>query len=188
MEHFYHTLDGENWFNYETIYKKAVEICPSNSHFVEIGAWKGRSSCFMAVEIINSGKSIKFDCVDTWEHPEISLNSEEVGTDITGVYETFLKNIEPVKDTITQIKLPSWEAAELYDNESLDFIFVDGRHDYLSVRKDLQCWFPKVKVGGIIAGHDYHLDIGVFPAVHEYFQDTQNVEQHDGGCWLVIKR
>ena len=37
-----------------------------NSHFVEIGSWKGRSASYMAVEIFNSRKNIKFDCVDTW--------------------------------------------------------------------------------------------------------------------------
>ena len=40
------------------------------AHFVEIGSYKGRSSSYMAVEIVNSGKSITFDCVDTWKGSE----------------------------------------------------------------------------------------------------------------------
>jgi predicted O-methyltransferase YrrM len=145
------------------------------------------SACFMAVEIINSGKEILFDCIDTWEHPEISLNSSEINADSTESYEIFLENIEPVKHIINVLKKNSWEIVETYKDESLDFVFIDARHDYLSVRKDLQVWFPKIKPGGIIAGHDYYINMGVFPAVHEFFQNEQNVEQH-GNSWLVVKR
>lgn len=58
MEHFYKTL-GENWFTYPTLYSNMVEKYPTNSHFVEVGTWKGMSAAYMAVEIINSGKDIK---------------------------------------------------------------------------------------------------------------------------------
>ena len=64
MEHFYQKI-GEDWFTYPNLYKKMVSDANENSHFVEVGVWKGRSAAFMAVEIINSKKDIKFDCIDT---------------------------------------------------------------------------------------------------------------------------
>jgi hypothetical protein len=71
MEHFYNeNIFGENWFDYSELYKSQVNKAIDGSHFVEVGSWKGRSSAFMAVEIINSGKKIKFDCVDTWTGTE----------------------------------------------------------------------------------------------------------------------
>ena len=65
MEHFYQNI-GEDWFSYPQLYKRIVDNSQDGSHIVEVGSWKGRSAAFMAVEIINSNKKIKFDCVDTW--------------------------------------------------------------------------------------------------------------------------
>ena len=80
MEHFYQTL-GEDWFSYPELYKSIVENNQDGAHTVEVGSWKGRSASFMAVEIINSNKNIKFDCVDTWkgsiEHTAYDLIIEE---------------------------------------------------------------------------------------------------------------
>ena len=82
MEHFYSNIHG--WSDgIDQLYQQMVAAVPvpqlqfngqgfapmeaRTYHFVEVGSWKGRSAAFMAVEIINSGKNIKFDCVDTWE-------------------------------------------------------------------------------------------------------------------------
>ena len=40
-------------------------------------------------------------------------------------------------------------------NSSVDFIYVDARHDYCGVMEDIKTWWPKLKVGGVMAGHDY---------------------------------
>jgi len=60
MEH----LNLHNGFSFdcEEIFEMAVKHFPTNSHFVEIGLGQGKSSGYMAVEIINSGKNIKLDC------------------------------------------------------------------------------------------------------------------------------
>jgi hypothetical protein len=41
------------------------------------------------------------------------------------------------------------------DKESCDFVYIDGNHSYSHVKEDLRLWFPKVKRGGVFAGHDY---------------------------------
>ena len=164
MEHFYQKI-GEDWFTYPNLYKKMVTNATENSHFVEVGVWKGRSASFMGVEIINSNKDIKFDCIDTWEgsveHKEfdIVVNKE--------LYNLFIENIEPVKNVINPIKLSSLDAVNLYDDESLDFVFIDASHEYEDVKNDILAWLPKVKVGGILAGHDYGWCVDVRRAVHE---------------------
>ena len=56
----------------------------------------------------------------------------------------------------------STEAAKRVPHHSLDFVYIDARHDYASVMEDLEAWFDKVRPGGIFAGHDY-ID-GMFPA------------------------
>jgi hypothetical protein len=69
----------------------------------------------------------------------------------------------------------SLEAAPLIPRHSLDFVYLDARHDFASVVEDLEAWFDRVRPGGIIAGHDY-LDgtysageFGVQSAVDAFF-------------------
>lgn len=185
MEHFYKNVDSENWFNYEDLYSLMVSKFESGSNFVEVGVWKGMSACFMAVEILNSGKNIKFDCIDTWDYVPSSYEIEE--TKFENLFDTFTKNIEPVKNVINVIKSISWDGAKNYTDESLDFVFIDAGHDYESVSKDLKSWYPKIKKGGVIAGHDYHYDVGVYPAVNEFFLGKENIKQM-GSCWVVEKQ
>jgi predicted O-methyltransferase YrrM len=184
MEHFYKNINSENWFGYEDLYSSIVNKFGSESHFVEVGVWKGMSACFMAVEIINSGKNIKFDCVDTWEY--IDTSKEINQSQFEDLFSIFSKNIEPVKNNINVIKSISWEGALNYEDNSLDFVFIDAGHDYESVKKDINSWYPKVKNGGIIAGHDYHYDCGVYPAVNEFFENKKDIKQM-GACWIYEK-
>jgi predicted O-methyltransferase YrrM len=46
------------------------------------------------------------------------------------------------------------DACKLYQDNSLDFVFIDASHEYQDVKEDIINWLPKVKIGGIIAGHD----------------------------------
>jgi predicted O-methyltransferase YrrM len=183
MEHFYDKIDSENWFTYPKLYAEMVARFPTGSHFVEVGTWKGTSACFMAVEIINSGKDIRFDCVDTWDFVEVETISSELYKDL---YNVFLKNIAPVCNQITPVREISWQAAELYADRSLDFVFIDASHNYESVSKDISAWFPKLKKTGIIAGHDY-MDYfpGVVRAVNEFFHEHVHKIRKQETCWLL---
>jgi len=53
------------------------------------------------------------------------------------------------------IQLSSVDAAALFNDRSMDFVFLDGDHSYAGVKADLAAWVPKVKIGGWICGHDY---------------------------------
>jgi len=182
MEHFYKNINSDNWFGYESLYSSMVSKFDSGSRFVEVGSWKGMSSCFMAVEIINSGKNIQFDCVDTWEFFDWFVDIQKSAYE--NLYEIFLENIEPVKNNINVVKMISWEGASNYENESIDFVFIDAGHDYESVKKDLISWLPKVKKSGVIAGHDYYHK-PVFDAVHELIGE-KNINTN-GSCWIFEK-
>jgi predicted O-methyltransferase YrrM len=155
MEHFYSNIDG--WFSYDYIYKHVVDTARDGELFVEIGSFKGRSSAYMAVEIINSGKNIRFDCIDTWEgSPEHQKGAEaEVKEVVNGtLYKTFLQNMKPVHGYYRPIKMTSLQAAEIYDDRSIDFLMIDGAHEYESVVADIRAYLPKIKIGGVIAGDD----------------------------------
>src|SRR3990167_1120114 len=67
-------------------------------------------------------------------------------------------------------------AGELED-ESIDFVFIDGDHTYNGVMADLLLWYPKLKSGGILSGHDYveseKNNYGVIEAVNEFVEDNK---------------
>lgn len=187
MEHFYHNI-GQNWFTYPNLYSKMVEEFPSGSHFVEVGVWKGRSASFMAVEIHNSGKDIRFDCVDTWEGSEEHLDPSAPSYEPLllvkdGLYNDFLANIQPVRHIITPVRSTSVEASSLYVDRSLDFVFIDAAHDYENVKMDIDSWMKKVRRGGVLAGHDYSWSDDVKRAVHEFFKPEEITESE--GCWII---
>ena len=178
MEHFYKTI-GEDWFTYESIYNEMIYRFKDGSHFVEVGSWKGRSSSYMGVEIINSRYNIKFDCVDTWngtiEHRDSQGKLERRNNDrflLTTLWDEFNNNISPIKHIINPIRMSSVNASKLYDDNSLDFVFLDGSHVYNDIVMDILNWLPKVKVGGVLAGHDYKTEendccMDVNKAVHD---------------------
>jgi len=176
MEHFYNLTDGENWFTYPNLYKSIVNSAPDKAHFVEVGVWKGRSAAFLAVEIINSGKDIALDLVDTWE------GGEEHWPLVEDIYEICKNNLLPVLPYVNMRRMDSLSAASTYEDKSLDFVFIDAAHDYENVKADIKAWLPKIKVGGYLAGHDYQTWPGVTQAVNEIFGE-QNIDSGEY-CWL----
>lgn len=177
IHHFYDNPQfGENWFTFPNLYRYVVQKYDSGSVFVEVGSWKGRSSSFMCVEIANSQKSINFFCVDTWKgSKEHNVNED--------LYMTFMKNMSPVKNFFTPWKMTSLEASSLFDDKSIDFVFIDASHEYEDVKTDIFAWYPKIRSGGIIAGHDYDDNwTGVKKAVNECFEKFFVNE----GCWAVF--
>lgn len=180
MEHYYKNVIG--FFNFEDLYSEMVKKFNSGSHFVELGSFFGCSAVYMAVEIINSGKNIKFDSIDKWDFDwKIGDENKKVN-----VHQEYLKNIEPVKHIINPIKGFSKDVVSTYDDSSIDFLFIDADHEYEGVMFDIVNWFPKVKKGGIISGHDYNdYHIGVPKAVDEYFGKSNIIIK--GSSWIFEK-
>ena len=101
------------------------------------------------------------------------------------LFNEFRKNTLPISTHINPIRKPSLEASQLYQDRSLDFVFLDAAHDYENVKNDILSWYPKIKVGGWLAGHDYFLEhFGVKEAADEIFGDKL---QTQGSCWLIRK-
>lgn len=78
------------------------------------------------------------------------------------------------------------QAFNLYKNETLDFVFIDASHEYKDVKDDIINWLPKVKIGGVLAGHDYQVFGGVTMAVNELFK--KSVIEFDELCWIYEKK
>lgn len=190
--------DIHGYFSYTNLYDLAIKYSPDNATFVEIGAWMGRSTCYMAEQVKSSSKNIKFYAVDTWdgsdeeEHQRIVQELESNNSSLFEVFQTNLQKCN-VGDYVIPLQTTSLKASEQFENESLDFVHIDASHDYENVLADIIAWYPKVKSGGFISGDDYVINWGgVIQAVNEYFKNKSLVllDRQDGTLskvWLHQK-
>lgn len=175
----------------ESVYYEAVRGAPGDglvSRFIEVGCAFGRSVCYMATRIAESGKAIRLLCVDTWpaDFPEGRPQNPENDW----FYEAFLHNIEThlsdeERSVITVCRRRSDRAAGILARESADFVFLDAAHDEESVTADIAAWLPVVRQGGTIAGHDFSEKFpGVEAAVRKAFG---NNFERNGSVWMKAK-
>ena len=182
MNHFYQNIQG--WMDFENLYSHMVNEAHHLSHFVEVGSWKGKSAAFMCVEIANSGKIIRFDCVDTWQGSDEHQagGAFEDHDCVNGELLTrFQENMAPVTGRFNTIIESSVQAAQRYANCSLDFVFIDADHSYPAMIQDITAWLPKIKPGGYLAGHDYYW-AGVKQAVDELLPQALH---YPPGSWII---
>ena len=153
---------------------------------VEVGVWHGAS----AAEILHELNPKMLYLVDPYR-PYIEPREDQgyVYVDCFGVMEDAFNNLggDNLKK-ITWMNVTSLEAASMFDDNSLDFVYIDANHEYIFVRADIKAWYPKVKYGGILGGHDFEVQVvpGVKRAVLEVFDDKYvHKGEHD---WWVEKK
>jgi hypothetical protein len=119
--------------------------------------------------------------VDPWrEFPEAPCGISDEQHEAN--YQETLQRLEPVKDRSTILRMTRTEAAQRLPNGFLDFCYIDANHRYEGISVDLPTWWPKVRSGGILAGHDFlAAGLGVNQAVTEF------AAQHGVPIHLVIE-
>lgn len=106
--------------------------------------------------------------VDNWDNAETERRQRVHARNVEWYCRNALANHRAIV-----IKMASLDAAKLIADGSLDFVYIDAAHDYDNVKADLEAWTPKVRQGGIVAGHDYYVfpgsgNDGVVRAVDEF--------------------
>lgn len=121
-----------------------------------IGAEIGVQFGLFSEQILKDWKG-KLLCVDYW--PDDAIYNEA--------------KARLMNERTQMLKGTSEEVSKTIPNESLDFVFIDAGHRYEEVKADLEYWFPKVREGGIVSGHDYvkYQDFGVIEAVNEFAEE-----------------
>jgi predicted O-methyltransferase YrrM len=162
-------------FNYELNYnngvncvKGLIDLCvkyiqPTDT-IVEIGSFQGISSQSIALHCS------KLYCVDPW--------AWEAAKQAENIFDNMLKDYP----NIHKIKLTSTQASELFTDESIDLVYIDGDHSYNAVMEDIRIWSKKVKKNGYIAGHDTYIE-DVRKAVEYSF--GKNYEVFSDTSWIV---
>lgn len=140
------------------------------THGAEIGVWKGAYSATFCV----AAPAMHLLCVDPWARYDgwdDGKNSSDAA--VEAAYQLARQNLSGHNATIVRTR--SEDAAKDVPDGSLDFVYIDGNHQEAPVLADLTCWVPKVRSGGIVAGHDYRIFadkpyIQVVPAVNAFTQ------------------
>jgi SAM-dependent methyltransferase len=119
---------------------------------VEVGVDRGYFSEYMMKNI----PDLKLFGVDPWsnncyeDYNPYKLSQEY----FEGCYNEAVERLKPF-DNYKIIRKFSVDALKDFEDNSLDFVYIDANHDFLHFTEDLQYWFRKVRPGGIISGHDY---------------------------------
>jgi len=128
--------------------------------FAELGFTKGAEIGvelgYYSEVLCQSNPKLHLSCIDPW-----SAGAYEPGID--GVDEEQRQYDERYKETVkrlspyncTIIRKGSMEALNDFEDGSLDFVYIDANHDFPNFTNDLHNWKKKVRIGGIVAGHDY---------------------------------
>lgn len=115
----------------------------------EVGVEQGRySEC-----LLRKIPELKLFCIDCWE--TYKGYREEKAHKYPGYYKKALEKLGPYGERAVMIKKYSMEAVKEFEDESLDFVYIDANHDFQNATNDIAEWSKKVKKGGIIAGHDF---------------------------------
>lgn len=159
---------------------------------VEVGVSGGRYSGVL----LRRWRGSHLLSVDPWRaasferYPDVSNAAQEIQD---RRYQATQERLARFGERSTIWRRTSEEAAARIDDRSLDFVYLDARHDYQSVKRDIELWQGKVRPGGILAGHDYldgDLPEGVFgvqSAVNEAFEARVRTTALDGPwvSWFV---
>jgi predicted O-methyltransferase YrrM len=103
--------------------------------------------------------------------------------------EIFIESIEPYKNRHYLYRDLSDNVMDEFEDDSLDFIFIDGLHTYEQVLKDCRNYYSKVKSGGIFSGHDYRVISGVNKAVNEFSSEVSinQIYETQNDVWYWFK-
>jgi len=104
---------------------------------------------------------------DDWTGPTVPADDRENAL-------TIMKNrTSPYSDRFTHVRKTSDDALSMFEDDSFDFIFIDGLHTYKQVLLDCRNYWPKLKKGGLFCGHDFRGIPDVNNAVVEFANDLK---------------
>jgi hypothetical protein len=186
----------EGWGSFADVTTEAFTRIAPGGTYVEVGVAFGRNLALAGTlaQFLNStpnfsgdGDNIMVYGIDTFEgdedcraHGGISCEQMEAKC------RDNLAAVGVLPD-VTILRDESSHAAMGFESASLDVVFLDAAHDFASVLADLAAWWPMVKPGGILYGHDYDHQ-PVKDALAEWSRDKDGLTiTQRGECWWIEK-
>ncbi len=160
----------------EDLYK----LVPRGGRIAELGVEWGYNAAVM----LWICQPIELWLIDGW------CAFPEFGTDFDGIEQQnkfqFVRPRVAESSAYRIIQSRTHDAASQLDDDYFDFVYIDASHRYEDVKQDIDDWWPKVKTGGMLAGHDYLC--GVKQAVDERFPSLDYLTSEYCASWAVVKR
>jgi|TARA_Y100000310_G_C20483160_1_gene715666 hypothetical protein len=164
---------------------------------VEVGVQEGIFS-----EILLKDSTLnRLYSIDSWRSFEKEEYYDKANVYDFLHYQNYLKTrfrLMKFKNRSICLRMLSEDATQLFEDNELDFIYLDANHSYNAIKKDIQLWWPKIKKGGVLAGHDY-LDgtlwcgeFGVKSAVDEFVRNKElrlyvTTDEDQFKTWYFLK-
>lgn len=161
----------------------------------KVGVEVGAERCRFSKIICQVNPQLKLYAVDCWEgYPGYREHVHQ--TQLDRFFKESRTRMERFNCQL--IRAYSMDAVRWFDDESVDFVFIDANHDYEYVKEDIREWSKKVKKGGLVCGHDYVNGIhgqvfGVKPALNEWVEKNKIKPLFllkKDGCpsWFYVKK
>ena len=128
-----------------TLHDLAVAL-PPNAAVLEIGSYLGASTGYLGAGLVDGGGRLY--CVDTWQNETMPDGQRDT-------YSAFVANTRPLAGRLTAIRKRSDRLLDGDVPGPIHLAFIDGDHDYASVRVDLETVAQRLAVDGLIAFHDF---------------------------------
>lgn len=145
----------------------------------EIGVWKGHYS----EALCQANPGLRLICVDPWSPQPGYLEQKNHVEAMNRAHAEASHRLAPFPCII--VRETSLDAVRGFEDASLDFVYIDANHRYGPVLQDIAAWAPKVRAGGIVAGHDFIMrpqkNIEVEQAVRDY------TSTHEIAPWFVLQ-
>ena len=167
------------------------KILSKNCVCAEIGVDEGINA--QRILTISNPKNLYL--IDLWDYTNIPEEKNKLTERSKISCETIKEKFKNNKNVKIIINI-SVEASKQFDDKYFDWAYIDASHDYLSIKEDIESWWPKIKVGGYLTGHDYFNDVQV--AVDEfiknnnlkmYYKGNGQPQSGDGPSdWCILKK
>ena len=161
----------EGWFSpaeghhYRALAQRALAGEHARGRLVELGCWLGRSTSYLAG--LCRARAVELLCVDHWAGSSDDFDAAyRARLEQRPVEAEFRAHLERLQLDAQILRQDSRDAAASLAEDSVDLVFLDASHDRAAVEADIRAWRPKLRLGGLLAGHDYAPDHpGVVEAV-----------------------
>ena len=168
-----------------------VEVKDQRQLFgAEIGVWQSKN----ASEIFKELDMYYLALIDPWkayDNKEVIPIERNFGLTNQHIMDWWYKYALwkfNTADNVTVIRKHSYEIVGAYQDNFFDFVYIDGRHIYKDVLIDCEMWYPKVRSGGILGGHDYYNELcgeDIRKAVNVFLNNKPNKLHTRGEDWWI---
>jgi hypothetical protein len=172
-----------------------IKILKPTGNGIEIGVKEGAFS----KHILENCNNLNLYLLDCWDNQPDSIYQDISNVDNKTQVEFMKNTISNVSNFFHNVKIIkgySDEFVDFFQDNFFDFIFIDANHSYEAAKNDINKWFPKLKKGGLFAGHDYVDAVnsngvfGVKSAVDEFILENNlkvNSTNESWPTWFFIK-